>query len=207
MRMVEGSDTGIAPGHFLCCLRIAASAPERRVRTLCLQIRTMSNTATAQASVDTRREQLARTLGRGLEPGVPIGPPLPSDQVEHLRSEAEELYWNELSWEELTDEETVSGGHLTELVFPGFLAFVEGLLNDSVPADSTMPPRPHPEIVEEILTFLAEQAVDLSNRLEEGADSERVVRARAMTFDLIDLTLHRLHDVSSADRERLERAG
>lgn len=167
----------------------------------------MANTATAQASVESRRGKLARTIGRSLEPGAPIGPPLTSDQVEHLRLEAEELYWNELSWEELTDEESVSGGHLTELVFPGFLAFVEGLLNDTVPADSTMPPRPHPEVVEEVLTFLAEQAVELSGKLEEGADSERVVRARAMTVGLVDLTLYRLHDVSSADRELLERAG
>ena len=45
-----------------------------------------------------------------------------------LREEAEDLYWNELEWEHITDEEALEEGPLTTLTFPGFLAYVRGLL-------------------------------------------------------------------------------
>jgi hypothetical protein len=157
-----------------------------------------------QALVESRRARLSAALDRPLEPVGAGALPLERDRVEYLLKEAEELYWNELAWEELTDEERVSGGHLTELVFPGFLAFVGGLLLESSPRGVYVAPRPHPEVVEEILLFLAERYTEATASLEQGADSERLVWARAMTAHLLDLVLYRLYRVTDAEREALE---
>lgn len=160
-----------------------------------------------QAHVELRRARILdhlegtpKRVGEGAEP-------LSRDTVEHLLREAEELYWNELAWEEITDEERIAGGHLTELVFPGFLAFVEGLLLESSPRRSSEAPRPHPEVVEEILVFLAARYTESTADLEQGADSEKIVWARSLTAHLIDLVLYRLYGVSSAEREALEGRG
>jgi hypothetical protein len=159
------------------------------------------------AHVESRRGRVLEALERDAERVGAGAIPLPPEGIEYLRRDAEELYWNELAWEELTDEERVSGGHLTELVFPGFLAFIDGLLLESAPTGSFESPRPHPDVVEEILLFLAERFLDSSARLEQGADSESLVWSRAMTAQLIDLVLYRLYRVTPAEREALEARG
>jgi hypothetical protein len=126
---------------------------------------------------------------------------------EFLRLEAEALYWNELSWEEETREERVVGGHLTELVFPGFLSFIVGLLPEHSPAGPADGPRPHPDVVEEILLFLGEREAEFTQALERGADSERLVWARTLTAGLIDLVLCRLHQITATEREDLDALG
>lgn len=151
----------------------------------------------AQANLEMRRARLRGAVDRPLRP-VRGDAALPADSVNHLRNEAEELFWTELSWEQMTDEEQVAGGRLTDLVFPGFLAFVDGLLLDSCTA------RPHPEVVEAILLFLAERYTAFSAELEGGADSQRVVFARAMTVALIDLVLCRLYRLTPTEREEIE---
>ncbi|MEX2582058.1 MAG: hypothetical protein WD766_02220 [Gemmatimonadota bacterium] len=160
-----------------------------------------------QAHIETRRSRILEGLERMAAPVVSAAEPLSREQVDHLVRDAEELYWNELAWEELTDEESVSGGHLTELVFPGFLAFIDGLLLESLPHGVAGYPKPRPEVVEEILVFLAERYTEVTSELERGADSENLVWARAMTTHLIDLVLYRLYRVTSAEREDLERRG
>src|SRR5687768_9325580 len=163
-------------------------------------------TGTGRAFVARRRARVCGSLER---PAVPVGAdadPLPPDRLEFFRHEAEELYWNELSWEELTDEEAIPGGHLTEMVFPGMLAFVEGLLVDRVPADALAPARPHPDAVEEILVFLGERFAEATAEQEAGADSQKLVWARHMTARLIDLVLYRLYRLTPAEQERLEAA-
>lgn len=158
----------------------------------------------AQAHVEIRRARVLDALDR---PATPVGAdadPLPAAHIEFLCREAEELYWNELSWEEVTDEERIGDGHLTELVFPGFLAFVDGLLVEHVPSDSLAPARPHPDAVEGVLGFLADQYTGLSAELEAGADSERIVWARAMTARLIDLVMYRLYALDTAEREKVD---
>lgn len=157
-----------------------------------------------QAHVELRRARLLTALARPLQTVEQSAAPLATEQVEFLRREAEELYWNELAWEELTDEEAVSGGHLTELVFPGFLAFVEGLLLEHAKADSPVPARPHPDVVEDLLLFLGEQYARFTAQLESGADSGRVVWARAMTARLVDLVLYRLYRLTPEEREEME---
>ncbi len=158
----------------------------------------------AQAHVELRRARIMDGVDRAIAPAGAGAEPLPPDRIEHLRREAEDLYWNELSWEELTDEEQIGGGHLTELVFPGFLAFVNGLLLMEGPRNSVVPPRPHPDAVEAILVFLAERYTVMTADLENGADSERVVWARAMTARLIDLVLVRLYALSPDEQEGLD---
>ena len=160
----------------------------------------------AQAFVEARRARIASLLGRALEPACRGCEPLPPERLAYFRHEAEELYWNELSWEELTDEEAIPGGHLTEMVFPGFLAFVEGLLVDRVPADALAPARPHPDAVEEILVYLGERFAEATSEIESGADSQKLVWARLMTARLIDLVLYRLYRLTPAEQERLEAA-
>lgn len=163
-----------------------------------------AETRMPQAHVEARRERILELVGRSSEPVGWGELPLPADRIEHLMREAEDLYWNELAWEELTDEEQVSGGHLTELVFPGFLAFIDGLLLESTPNGVFEPPRPHPEVVEAILIFLATQYARATAELEQGADSENLVWARSMTGQLIDFVLFKLYRLSPAEREQLE---
>ncbi|HUG38218.1 MAG TPA: hypothetical protein VML54_14770, partial [Candidatus Limnocylindrales bacterium] len=133
-----------------------------------------------QAHVEARRGRVIEGLERPPERVGEGEIPLARDHIDHLVHDAEELYWNELAWEELTDEERVAGGHLTELVFPGFLAFVDGLLLETRLPGVLEAPRPHPEVVEEILVFLAERYTEATAELEQGADSERIVWARSL---------------------------
>jgi hypothetical protein len=171
---------------------------------------TSENTAEvglAQAWVELRRARLKDVMDRPLRRLGEGAEPLSEEKREFLCKEAEDLYWNELAWEELTDEELIGGGHLTELVFPGLLSFVDGLLVERVPADSLAPARPHPEVVEEILRFLGQRHASFTAELERGADSERIVWARAMTARLIDLVLCRLYGVGVEELEENESAG
>ena len=159
---------------------------------------------TGQAYVERRRARLCEGLQRPAETVAADAEPLSAERLEFIRRDAEELYWNELSWEELTDEEAIPGGHLTEMVFPGFLALVEGLLVDRVPADALAPARPHPDAVEEILVFLGERYAEATAQIEAGADSQKLVWARHMTAQLVDLVLYRLYRLTPAEQERLE---
>lgn len=161
---------------------------------------------TGQSYVQSRRSRIQGELGRSSYSGVDT-PPASPERIDFFRREAEDLYWNELEWEQLTDEEAIGGGHLTEMVFPGFLAFVEGLLVDRVPHDALAPASPHPDAVEAILQFLGERYAALSAEVDGGADSEVLVWARAMTSQLIDLVLYRLYGLSPAERERVEAVG
>lgn len=154
--------------------------------------------ANGQAYIDLRRSHILEVVGR--TPRVTTDVSLPPDRLEFLRREAEDLYWNELAWEQLTDEEIIHGGHLTEMVFPGLLALVDGLV-----AERDIRP-PHVDAVESILAFLGERYATMSAELQEGADSRKLVWARAMTARLVDLVLYRLLGISSAEREDLETA-
>ncbi|MCI0436663.1 MAG: hypothetical protein L0271_23945 [Gemmatimonadetes bacterium] len=137
----------------------------------------------------------------------PLVPPRPSDasleRRTFLREEAEELYWNELEWEKLMAEEmSVGGSELVELAFPGFLALIDGLLLKEASPDSPVPANPRPEVVEDILLFLARRFLEL---LPETSSESRL--EREMTQRLIDLVLYRLHglEVDGIDPFELSR--
>jgi hypothetical protein len=160
-------------------------------------------------ALDRGRELLARRRHRlGRLTGRPVDPPavpddLPEERRRFLVEEAMELYWNELSWEQVTEEEGLSDNGLVELTFPGFLAFIEGLLLREVMPDSTAPARPRPGVVEDVLGFLAARCIQLHDRAEdEDARVEGEVTER-----LIDLVLYRQHDIDVEEFERLEEEG
>ena len=148
-----------------------------------------------------RRARLERLLQAPLVPPRSSG--LSEDRRSFLREEAEELYWNELEWEKLTEEEMSQGGsELVELAFPGFLTFIDGLLLEKATEDSKVAATPRPEVVEDVLLFLARRYLELLPAADEGARLER-----EMTERLVDLVLYRLHGIPVDAAARLELAG
>jgi len=155
--------------------------------------------------LDGRRERLERLLGRSLDdPEIGTGSTLSERVRNFLKEEAEDLYWNELEWENITDEEALEGEPLTELAFPGFLAFVRGLLLTEVMPDSQAPASPRPQVVRDVLAFLAERVVKLQEDVEEDDDVEEAETALEMTSRLIDLVLYQYHQLSKAEIEIVE---
>lgn len=136
-----------------------------------------------------RRARLEKILQGALVPPRSSG--IDEDRRTFLMEEAEELYWNELEWEKLTSEEMKGGSELVEFAFPGFLTFVDGLLLKEANPDSRVPAKPRPEVVEDILLFLARRHLELLP--ETDAPS---VLERDMTVRLIDLVLYRLHGIA-----------
>lgn len=154
-----------------------------------------------------RRERLERLLGRPLEaPHTGPRSPLTDKVRSFLLEEAEDLYWNELEWENITEEESVEGEPLTELAFPGFLAFLRGLLLTEVMPDAKAPASPRPEVVEDILGFLSARVVELEDGLSapEPDGLERLSLERDLTSRLIDLVLYRYHELTATEVERVE---
>jgi hypothetical protein len=136
-----------------------------------------------------RRARLEKILQSPLVPPRPSG--ITPDRRKFLLEEAEELFWNELEWEKLTAEEMKGGRELVEFAFPGFLAFVDGLLLKEVNADSPAPASPRPEVVEDILLFLSTRYLELLPEIEPQSVLEREMMER-----LIDLVLYRLHGIA-----------
>ena len=154
-----------------------------------------------------RRERMERILERPLGPPM-TGPsgPLKDETREYLRGEALDLYWNELEWEHITDEEALEEGPLTTLAFPGFLAYVRGLLLSKVMPDSLSPANPRPQVVLDILDFLAKRVVELEDSLAapEVSEADRLRAELRMTSDLVDQVLYVYHELSLEDIERVE---
>ena len=158
----------------------------------------------ATTLLEGRREKMEHALGRPLAvPEPATGAELSESEREHLCNAATELYFNELAWENITDEEQVEGEPLAELAFPGFLAFIQGLLLDKVMPDSLAPANPRPEIAEEVAKFLAERVVVLQDNMggPEEEDAQQQERDLGLTDRLLDLVLFRLHRVDPADAE------
>jgi hypothetical protein len=155
-----------------------------------------------------RRERMERVLERAMEaPTVESDDPITDEARRYLMGEAEDLYWNELEWEHITDEEALDEGPITELTFPGLLAFVRGLLLEEVMPDSLSPANPRPQVVVDVLGFLANRAVELEDGLAEPDDAGDVKRLGAeleMTSGLMDRVLYLYHGLSADDIERVE---
>lgn len=140
-------------------------------------------------------------MGRQLQTPTAHGSPFPGERRRYLLEEAQELYWNDLEWENVTGEEELEGGPLTELTFPGVLAFVRGLLLTEVPADALSGPAPRPQVVEDLLTFLAERIIEFRRDRENGSseDPDGAARDLRMTSELLDQVLLVYHGVSPED--------
>ena len=154
-----------------------------------------------------RRERLERLLGRALS-APKTGPrgPLTPEVRSFLLEEAEDLYWNELEWENITDEEALDGGPLAQLAFPGLLAFVRGLLLTEVMPDALAPASPRPEVVEDLMTFLGARVVELEDGLADPdmSEEENMRSELELTSRLIDLVLYRYHELGAEDVELVE---
>ena len=154
-----------------------------------------------------RRERIERILGRKLQrPSGQGDGQLPRTNRVYLLDEAKDLYWNELEWEHITDEEALDEGPLTELIFPGFLAYVRGLLLSEVMPDAKAPANPRPQVVEDILAFLAGRVVELAEQIDapEEDGEGRLVRDRDATSHLLDLVLYVFHELAAQEIERVE---
>ena len=145
------------------------------------------------------RRRIEDALGAPLAPPAPPTAPATAAGRQHLLDEARDLYWNELEWERITDEEKVDGGALPELAFAGLLAFVRGLLMREVMPDALAPADPRPDVVEDLLLFLAERTLALEG--EEGAEAAEDLR---MTDEVTDLVLYQLHGLSKEEVARAE---
>jgi hypothetical protein len=163
----------------------------------------------ASTLIQGRRERLERILGPALKsPRAAASQPLTAEARAYLLDEAQNLYWNDLEWERITDEEALEEGPLVQLAFPGFLAFIRGLLLHEVMPDSQAPATPRPQVVEDILGFLARRVIELEDELA-GAPADEVEAMRTgldLTSQLIDLVLYQFHGVGPKDVERIEAA-
>jgi len=156
-----------------------------------------------------RVRRIEKILGTPLPPlRHPSISPLPKTERDFLREAGEDLYWNDLEWEKLTQEERFDEEFLTAMTFPGFLAFVRGLLLSEVMPDSPVPPSPAPEVVEDLLGFLAGRVVELGDNATEGDRDERDQKKveLEMTSRLLDLVICVLHDRGPEDVGKVEAA-
>jgi hypothetical protein len=164
----------------------------------------------ASTLLEARRERLEKLLGRALEPPTNGSEePLSHEARVYLKNEAESLYWNDLEWEHITDEEALEEGPIIQLAFPGFLAFIRGLLLHEVMPDSQAPATPRPQVVADVLDFLSHRVVELEDGLAKPEDEEadRLRNELEMTSQLVDQVLYLFHDVAPKDIERIEAAG
>lgn len=155
-----------------------------------------------------RVKRIQKILGRDLQPGASSTVPLSEREGAHLRETAEELYWNDLEWEKLTGEERLDEEFLTEMAFPGFLAFVRGLLLEEAQPDSVAPPQPRPEIVADVLGFLAKRVVELEEDTADLVGEDRAHREAElkMTSRLVDLVLYLYYRLDPKEGSRVEAA-
>ena len=148
-----------------------------------------------------RSERLGHVVGRYLVP--PRATSAPPHVRQHLMEEATDLYWNELEWEHITHD---AGDDAIERAFPGLLAFVRGLLlRESAPGLED--PCPRPEVVEELLRFLAGRVLELDELISAGevdGEPEKVRFELDMTDRLLDLVLYRWLELSPQEAARAE---
>ncbi len=167
----------------------------------------MSPPNSAADLLQNRRHALREAVGRSLaKPEGTEDPPLSDGHRDHLLDELKDLYWNDLEWENVTEEERMEGGSLPELTFPGVLALTRGLLLTEVATDSNAPPEPRPEVVEHFLEFLANQVLDLRETATggPGEEGDRAALELRMTQGLLDRVLIEYHRLSPEDVGTLE---
>ena len=161
-----------------------------------------------QTLLEGRVTRIQQVLGRPLQTPWPSSEPLPETDRAYLQETGEEFYWNELEWEKLTGEEQLDQEFLTELAFPGFLAFVRGLLLEEAAPDSTVPARPRPSVVRGLLEFLSRRVVELEEAAGSSQGEEREHRESElkMTSRLVDLVIYRFYRLSPVEVARVEAA-
>jgi hypothetical protein len=161
----------------------------------------------ARTLVEERVRALRRLLDRELDPDDIIVRPTAPASRKHLFEEACDLYWNELNWEQLTDEERISDGELTEMVFPGLLALVDALLPRSENGEPDRD-REHRDVAHDFLLWLAGRLVELrATRPEDQEDRDRIRTEIQVTDDLVDLVSCRLYCLTDEETGRIRGFG
>ena len=158
----------------------------------------------AETLVLERLRALRRALGRNVGPRDVVVRHTSPAARRHLFEEACELYWNELSWEETTDEEMIGDQELTERVFPGLLAFINALLPSGESGEPDRK-REHRDVAHDFLLWLAARLVELRNAKVAGnGHHARIRRELQVTDELIDLVAYRLYSLTSDEIEELQ---
>lgn len=157
----------------------------------------------AQTLLEERLRAVSRMVDRDLGPEDLVVSPTEPDSRSYLFEEACELYLNEFSWEELTDEERVEGGALTEMVFPGLLTLLDALLPRGEGGEPDRD-REHRDVVHDFLLWLAARLVALRSGSPDDRDERlRARREEAIADDLLDLVLCRLYGLDEEERAEI----
>lgn len=155
-----------------------------------------------RALVEENLKGVAQAVDRYLPPH-PALDRTPRDQYRHLLEETQELYENELLWEEESDEEDTGAGTMAELVFPGTLALVDALATSHTPNERGEG-SPHRDVVFGFLQWLVERSLTLrSPRFAGGSRRAREKRIE-LTERLIELVVYRYYGLSAEEIERIE---
>ncbi|MEJ2483860.1 MAG: hypothetical protein P8049_12310 [Gemmatimonadota bacterium] len=161
----------------------------------------------ARTLVEERVRALRRLLDRELDPDDIIVRPTSPASRKHLFEDACDLYWNELNWEQLTDEERISDGELTEMVFPGLLTLVDALLPRSENGEPDRD-REHRDVAHDFLLWLAGRLVELRTTSPEDEEDRKRFRTEIqVTDDLIDLVSCRLYCLTDEETGRIRGFG
>ncbi len=155
-----------------------------------------------------RVKRIQQVLERELLDPWSSRPTSPETELAYLRETAQEFYWNELEWEKLTGEEQLDEEFLTEMAFPGFLAFVRGLLLEEAAPDSPVPPQPNPSVVRDLMDFLAQRVVELEEEASccDGEEKDHREAELSMTSRLVDLLLYHYYKLEPQEVVRVENA-
>jgi len=158
----------------------------------------------ARTLVKERVRALQRLVDRELDPGDVVLRPTAPDSRQHLFEEACELYWNEMNWEQITDEELTDSGELTEMVFPGLLTLVDALLPRAANGEPDRG-REHRDVAHDFLLWLAARLVELRSRRDEDEEDRAQTRREAqVTDELVDLVTYRLYSITDEEIARLK---
>jgi hypothetical protein len=159
----------------------------------------------ARTLVEERVRALRKLVGRELGPGNVVLRPTAAAARRHLFEEACELYWNEMSWEQITDEELTDGRELTEMVFPALLTLVDAFLPRGANGEPDRA-REHRDVAHDFLRWLAARLVELRARREEGPEDKVQTRRETMiTDELVDLVAFRLYQITDEEINELKR--
>ena len=149
---------------------------------------------------------MRKVVGRRLSPGDIVLRKASPEVRRHLFEEACELYWNEMSWEEITEEELIGDEELTEMIFPGLLALIDAFL-PKAPNGEPDRDREHREVVHDFLDWLAARLVALREARPSAEDARaRNLRQKNVTDALIDLIAFRVCALTSDEIETYQNA-
>jgi hypothetical protein len=155
----------------------------------------------AGSDIESRLAAIRVVVERGLPPHPPAEQ-TPDVQHRHLLEEAQQLYENELAWEEETGEESMEEGAVVSLVFPATLALIDALVTSHA-AGERGEGGPHRDVVATFAEWLSSRLRKLRSGEIRGSATERAKEAD-LTDRLIDLVLYRYCGLSPDEIERID---